>query len=350
MLFGDGIGFSSLFATHPPLLKRIQALDRSFKPEQLGELAKRWSQHPPSAAEEDLALGFAPDGTRLAPSSTLPQSGTEIAIDPQRVSAQVGTPAADDYRRAGAIHASIPEALRDSAQRQDQAMTLVLALLIDPDHAIAARQLAEIATRIDDDTADAVLRWQPAAEALHPMQRLPLAALAFPALRRRPRPQIERFLACVDVLIHLDGKIGLFEYCLATLLKRQTLEALDPSRYRPNGRRKLVELQTELGALFSVLAQHGHEDAGTAQKAFIVGMTKVLPQDTLRYAPPANWVAALDAALPQLDALDPKGKELLVEGLVAAISHDGRVSLAEAELLRAVCAALHCPLPPMLER
>ena len=34
----------------------------------------------------------------------------------------------------------------------------------------------------------------------------------------------------------------------------------------------------------------------------------------------------------------------------AAVSHDGRISIAEAELLRTICGALHCPLPPMLER
>jgi hypothetical protein len=34
---------------------------------------------------------------------------------------------------------------------------------------------------------------------------------------------------------------------------------------------------------------------------------------------------------------------------VAAVSHDGRVCVAEAELLRVICASLHCPLPPMLE-
>ena len=53
---------------------------------------------------------------------------------------------------------------------------------------------------------------------------------------------------------------------------------------------------------------------------------------------------------PVLDELEPMGKELLLEGLVAAVSHDGRLSVAEAELLRAVCASLHCPLPPMLEQ
>ena len=38
----------------------------------------------------------------------------------------------------------------------------------------------------------------------------------------------------------------------------------------------------------------------------------------------------------------------MVEAITAAISHDGRVSVAEAELLRTICAVLHCPLPAML--
>jgi hypothetical protein len=36
--------------------------------------------------------------------------------------------------------------------------------------------------------------------------------------------------------------------------------------------------------------------------------------------------------------------------VTAAVSHDGRMRVAEAELLRTVCGLLHCPLPPMLER
>ena len=42
--------------------------------------------------------------------------------------------------------------------------------------------------------------------------------------------------------------------------------------------------------------------------------------------------------------------EMLVEALVDAVSPDQRVSVAEGELLRTVCAVLHCPLPAMLER
>ena len=43
-------------------------------------------------------------------------------------------------------------------------------------------------------------------------------------------------------------------------------------------------------------------------------------------------------------------EQALVEGITATISHDGRINVAESELLRTICGVLHCPLPPMLER
>ena len=58
--------------------------------------------------------------------------------------------------------------------------------------------------------------------------------------------------------------------------------------------------------------------------------------------------AAARPALSRLDQLVPAAKEQLIEGLVKTIGHDRRLTIAEAELLRAVCAALHCPLPPLL--
>ena len=37
-----------------------------------------------------------------------------------------------------------------------------------------------------------------------------------------------------------------------------------------------------------------------------------------------------------------------IGALVRAISEDGATTVAEAELLRTIAAALHCPLPPLL--
>ena len=47
-----------------------------------------------------------------------------------------------------------------------------------------------------------------------------------------------------------------------------------------------------------------------------------------------------DAVWEPLDALDPLAKQAMVEAVTAAVSHDGRVSVAEAELLRTICGAL----------
>ena len=349
MLFGEGLGFSSLFATHPPILERIKAIDPTFDPSQFEQVKARWAHRLPVAAEEDMALGFAPDGSRLASRGTLPVAQTQLDVSPHVVAAQVGSPAADDFQRADAIGNALTSELRELARRQDRAIPLVLALLLDADASLRERQLGEVTTTIDEATAMATRVLYGSVASLHPMLRLPLASLAFPVLRRRPRPELARFLRCCERLIAADGRVALSEYCLGRLLRRQTVEALDPSRYAPTGRRKLAQVRDAVTTLLAVLAQQGHDSDAEAQRAYAAGMVRVFPGVATRYAPPTDFVAALEQALSTLDDVDPMGKALLVEGLVAAISHDGHVSVSEAELLRTVCAVLHCPLPPMLE-
>ena len=53
-------------------------------------------------------------------------------------------------------------------------------------------------------------------------------------------------------------------------------------------------------------------------------------------------------ALARLVHLRPFAKKVLIEGMVRCIAHDRTLSVAEGELLRTVCAVLHCPLPPLL--
>ncbi len=346
MLFGDGVGFSGLFATHPPLLARIQALEPQFRAEQLETLAQRWMTQPPNGLEEDLHLGLADrGGTRL------PAEGSELNVTPPMVVSQVAHPAADDYRRADAIVLAIPEALRDLAAQRDAVMPLLLGLLLDSDESVMALQHEEIAARLGPAVADHALRMhQQLLDELHPLLRLPLAALAFPVLRLRPRPDLDVFLDAMHAVVHADGKVSLFEYCLDRLLHVQVSESLDPSRHARFGRRKLSDVRSEVSTLLCVVAQSGHDDPTTAQRAYLAGIQRVLPRDHLPYLPRANGVLALDEIWAPLDALDPLAKQALVEAITAAISHDGRVSVAEAELLRTICAVLHCPLPPMLER
>ena len=351
MLFGDGVGFDQLFAgklfaTHPPLLERIRALEPGFNDEALARLQAQWIASPPDGMQEDVALGLSGGS-----GSRLPGATQELSVTPPMVAAQVAAPAADDYRRADSIVIAIPEALHDLARQREAVMPLLLGLLLGEDEALAERQHADIAARLGGDIADHVVRiHQQLTADLHPMLRLPLAALAFPVLRLRPRPQLDAFMDTVHAVVHADGQVSLFEYCLGRLLTVQVRESLDPSRYARFGRRKPGNVRNEFATLLAVVAQAGHEDRASAQHAYLAGLQRVLPRDHLPYAPPRNGVLALDAVWEPLDALDPLAKQAMVEAVTAAVSHDGRVSVAEAELLRTICGALHCPLPPMLER
>jgi len=351
MLFGDGVGFDqlfagNLFATHPPLLERIRALEPGFNDDAMARLQAQWRASPPDGMQEDVALGLGGgSGARL------PGVTQALSVTPPMVAAQVAAPGADDYRRADSIVIAIPDALRDLARQRESVMPLLLGLLLAGDEALAERQRVDIAARLGGEVADHAVRiHQQLTADLHPMLRLPLAGLAFPVLRLRPRPQLDAFMDTVQAVVHADGQVSLFEYCLGRLLTVQVRESLDPSRYARFGRRKPGNVRKEFATLLAVVAQAGHEDRASAQHAYLAGLQRVLPRDHLPYVPPANGVLALDAVWEPLDALDPLAKQAMVEAVTAAVSHDGRVSVAESELLRTICAVLHCPLPPMLER
>ncbi|MDH5830363.1 M48 family metallopeptidase [Luteimonas sp. M1R5S18] len=347
MLFGDGTGLSGLFATHPPLLQRIQALEPGFKADGLERLKAQWLSAPPNGLDEDLQLGLAPAGH-----AALPGISTRIDLTPPMVAAQVGEPKQDDYRRADAIVATLPQELRSLASRRDGAAPLLMGLLLTDDDTVADRQRSEIIARMGLQVAAEARRLRDEhLRGLHPMLRLPLASLAFPTLRLRPRPELATFLDTVHAVVHADGQVSLFEYCLGRLLEVQLRESLDPARYARFGRRKPGNVRQEFATLLAVVAHCGNpSDPDQARRAYLAGMQRVLPRDHLPYAPPAEGVLALDAVWEPLDALDPLAKQVAVEAITDAVSHDGRVSVAEAELLRTICGVLHCPLPPMLER
>ncbi|HUP91284.1 MAG TPA: M48 family metallopeptidase [Solimonas sp.] len=336
MLFGDGVGYSSLFATHPPLLDRIRTLEPAFSARELAALPKRWSDDWVSLLDDDVP------GSAI---SAAVAPGPGLALAPEGVSAHVGQPDDADMRLGEIVRAALPAPLRSAAHDPSLAPALIAALLLDGDEVLRARQLA----MLGEEPAAGASGLYPQVRELHPSQRLPLAALALPALRRRPAGELAALLGLVGRLVQADGRISAFEYCLSRLLRLQIGESLRPSASRAGGRRTLDRCTAELQTAFGVLAQQGHADPALARAACLAGLQRALPRAALAYAPPDPWGPALDRALDVLDQLAPPGKELLVEGLVTTLSHDGRITVAEAELLRVVCAALHCPLPARLE-
>jgi hypothetical protein len=116
----------------------------------------------------------------------------------------------------------------------------------------------------------------------------------------------------------------------------------------PHGTVTLEGAVSEISLLFSVLAQVGTQDERAARESYEVGISTVLPMRRPPYTAVADWAQKLSAALPRLEQLHPFAKKAVIEGLVKTIANDEVLMEEEAELLRTVCALLHCPLPPLL--
>ncbi|MDR3415658.1 MAG: M48 family metallopeptidase [Nevskia sp.] len=343
MLFGDGIGYSALFATHPPVFERIRLLDPDFNPLRLPELAQAWNE--PGYAPPDEERAVLSDFAARTPAAA-------VEVVPAALATSVARPGGDHYDCAAALHQALPPELLAAAHDQERAGDLIFALLLDPgQEELRNTQLQAIEHDFGAAHRAAAEALRPALAALHPAQRLPLAAIAMPSLRRRSRPELIQLVRTVYALIYADGRVGVFEYCLGHVLRLHIGEALRPAAAGKPGRRKLADCTGDIARLLSVVAEFGQDDEPSAKRAFLLGIQRLPLRQVPSYTPPPAdaWAAALDQALRNLDALEPPAKAMLLEALGATVAADGKVTLEEAELLRAVCATLHCPLPPSLQ-
>ena len=322
MLFGEGRrrSFSALWDSHPPLFDRIHALDPSFTREQFQEL-ERDSQ--PSATQQSAALLAEQTAGVAAVGSQPPPPPAGITVQPSELVRRVGTLTPADLANGAGLSAQIPPRFRQLATQGTTTAPLVLAMLISADASVRQRQMAIIAQRLPQDAQTVTIVAEQLTR-LPELLRLPVASIALPVLAGRPRDQLTTLLATLNDLALADGSISLFEYCLTRVVWSYLQDAADPHRRSRIGSATLSQVQPQQGALLATLAA--------------VGGASV---------PAASW-QQLDAGWAALDALAPQEKQRLVEQMVQAVLADGRLDVGEAELLRAACAVLHVPLPPLV--
>src|ERR1700757_4635761 len=165
MLFGEGVrqrlsgfSFSSLYATHPPLVKRIQALEPDFKPSNLDQLRQHWRFQPPNGLEEDALMGLAgapaqqpaaaqqvpaaqraasahqaPPAQQAPPARQAPpvQQAPPRRVDAREYTATVGNPTAASFQAGVRIRKQIPQKGVDLARNPATAVALIYGLIFD---------------------------------------------------------------------------------------------------------------------------------------------------------------------------------------------------------------------------
>ena len=338
MFFGRATsGFSALFATHPPIEDRIRRIDPSWDGHFPEGVPMTDAGVPPRAAVPGAA-GFAGGMAGRAPAA----SGVAGAV------ASIGHPSQAHIQYAARLIKSLPAVLVAAAREPYGARAVVHALLLDRQGGTRQQQLAHLQAGADRGVFEETRRLAPLVESLTDKMRLPLLEIALPALRALSAPQRAVFLRDIVALVEADKTIDLFEWSLHRIL-RQDLDALGGRGRQARVRYRSVDaVRAHCERLMSALAYVGHDDTGSAAHAFeqarlTLGLAdaRLLPQE-------GCGLAELDAALDALDEASPQVKRQILEAAVACITADHEVTVAEAELLRAVSASMSCPMPPIM--
>jgi Zn-dependent protease with chaperone function len=349
MLFGEGSSrFSSLFATHPPLMERIAALDPTFRPEQVAALQRQWAADPPNGLAEDAALGLVGSRTAGPPPAAAPRSEPaqpRVAVQPGQISARVGSMSESDLARGQQLSSQIPDHFRQLASQASTAVPLVLAMALSDDPVIRQVQLGAVSDRLGDDVGKLAAELVGGVAAAPMLLRLPIVSLAIPLITARPREQLDALVGTLDDVATADGSISVFEYCLTRMIAGYIRDANDPSGRSKPGKASVPQVQQAAFTLLAVVAAAGNRDPGVAERAFDRAVQYLLPSARVAYRPPSNTWRRLDDVWEPLDSLDPSHKRRLVESIVVAVKDDGLLGVAEAELLRTTCGLLHCSMP-----
>ncbi|MBC8109305.1 MAG: M48 family metallopeptidase [Anaerolineae bacterium] len=329
LFFATGIkvGLTDLLATHPPIVERIKALDPMFD----GQAAT--TTMPPALPRQDVvASGLA--GTSQPP-----------PIPAHAVVSAAGQASVRTVHKALEILLAIPDEIQNVAREPFGARVVALALLISDDESVRQKQLQAIQPLIDAATVEEAMRFAPGVERMNRTARVALLDLIQPALRRMSANQLRQFAGAVQAMIEADGRVTLFEYAMYRQLRREMSMADQSKRPAPPRYMSVQPLLNEITTVLSALAYRG-KDPAVGAESFRAGMARLGVNEQILAASDYG-LGALDPALNRLAEASPGVKRRIVDAAAHAIASDGVIQPDEAEILRALCAALDIPIPPL---
>jgi hypothetical protein len=345
--------FGRALATHPPLDARIRAVDPAWDGNYT--LVSRPQPGEPAAApaepgvhvEGALAFTDGPPAPTPGPAdagaatATAAVTGLAAAVD------HAGTVTPDDVSHARALLDGLPRAFHDAAHDPYGARAAVYALLLSPQGEVRTRQLEHLDGEAEAGVPALVRRLLAHRDALAPGARLPLVQLAMPALKSLSEQQYERFHGNLVTLIKADRRIGLFEWVLHQVLRKELRPHFHGVRRRRDGRARLEDEREAVAELLSALARSGSGDEAAARSAFAAGVAQLdVGQVSWRGEDDPDF-ARLNAALRRLRRLHPLAQPRLLKACARTVLFDEVLVDEERDLLHGVAAALDCPLPPL---
>lgn len=333
MLFASGL--NSLFASHPPIEKRIQRLDPfftgSFKEARMlldarrTALIKEAQQGESGEEESQKELGHL---NKLHRGLSIPDLDGE---DASAVSALFSL-------------AWLSQADRESLRTIPAAMGCICGCLLSTEEAVRERQMGML-PRLSFN--DALLRqlvesWATQVKDRTVSEKRKLCELAVMGLRQEPREMRERLAKSVHALSSADDQIDPFEFAIGCMIRRRLLpdESLAAARRPPVSPRQLIgDIQEVLG----VVALYGAKEGRSICPALEAGLQRLAPfigVVQMRTIPESVDADKLDRALRQLETLAPLIKREFMQACEVVIMHDNEMTETEETFLFAIADAI----------
>ena len=340
--FSQGISFflGNLLSTHPPLKKRILAIDPHFQNE-FPEISPDYragdhggSLEGSSGLNEAAGVLFAGDLSMLQ--------------RPEDVLKTVGQLKPVQIRQAARLRESFHQNLFQAAHEPFGARGLIVATLVA--HHRNSPEATERLIRVaGPELAEEVRQQLPLVIDLPSSRMLSLIDLSLPALRQLSPDQFRSFRQMVQKLIEEDSSISLFEYTLQKILFRH----LD-SHFSPKARQSsaefysLKQILAPVLTLLGALAYFDSDEALVIEDSFQKGCQQLNLTGESYHLPEreACGLAEVDESLDLLQKATPGLKRNILYACATLVMSNSKISPEEAELLRAIADTLDCPIPP----
>jgi Zn-dependent protease with chaperone function len=338
MFFSKAI--RSLFATHPPLADRIYRLQPDFD----GQF---------------ITLTIPDEGTAtVAPEPKQPERGPTrqpvagFVISADSVVKRPGNITSQDLKNSKQLLAAIPNPVKNELSDILGSICVTCALLLQKDPELKIRQIESLQKVAPAAVIRQILQLEKELKDINPELRLPLLDLALPALRQMSARHYAKFRELIRILVEADAKLSLFEFALQEIIMHR-LEATFKRHKKEVVYKNIETLAVDAVNILSKLAHVGHPEEAAAQAAFNSAWAKLHINTSSRdwNMLPAGTVSfsALRVALKRFSYATPGVKKTILDACAHCVLHDKKVTVEEAELLRAVAYALDIPLPPFLE-
>jgi Zn-dependent protease with chaperone function len=333
--FANGLGsfWQSLFATHPPLEKRIRAIDPRWD----GKFLQPGSSSQPAPPKASDAASA--KATEFAVNTAI-LSAAGAAIE------QIGTLNEENIEKVRQLIVAMPGSLREAAQSAYSARAVVYASLIS--HQVGNKDVLALLEQHANREMPALTRqFLPEIKKLDEQMKLPLLELCINALRELSTNQFIQFERAINKIIVADKKIDLIEWVIQRLVLQQLNEHFG-LRKPPKARHStLGAVKADAETLMSLIAYVEHEDDSEAANAFEQGK-KEIGATALNIVPREELsLNSLNQSLDNLMQLKPLVKPRILLAMVAIVLADGKTTPRGVELVRTISACLDCPMPRM---